>query len=82
MEQDGKSEVGTIKGFKGTHKKSCAFFFKKFDYEIMRPILIYNYDREVMHKQDDYVEMMLNDVNMIGDAFGNMELRGSIVSHN
>lgn len=33
-----------------------------------------------MHKQDDYVEMMLNDVNMIGDAFGRLELMGSIVS--
>lgn len=80
MENDAKSEVGTIKGFKGTHKKSCSFYFKKLDYEIIRPLLIHNYDREVMHKQDDYVEMMLNDVNMIGDAFGKMELLGSIVS--
>lgn len=49
-EVDGKSDNGTIKGFKGTHKKSCAFYFKKLDYEIIRPLLIYNYDREVMHK--------------------------------
>ena len=50
QESDNKSEVGTIKGFKGTHKKSCSFYFKKLDYEIIRPLLIYNYDREEMHQ--------------------------------
>jgi len=80
MEQDDKSDIGTIKGFKGTHKKSCSFYIKKLDYEIIRPLLIYNYDRELMHKQDDYVEMMLNDGNMIADAFGKIDLMGSINS--
>lgn len=60
----------TIKGLRGRHKRGCLFYMKKFDYEIMRPLLIYKYDREEMHKQDEVVEMMLNDGNMVGDAFG------------
>ena len=50
------------------------FYVKKLDYEILRPLLIYKYDREEMHKQDEVVEMMLNDGNMVGDAFGQLEL--------
>lgn len=47
---------------------------KKFDYEIMRPLLIHKYDRDEMHKQDEVVEMMLNDGNMVGDAFGQLDI--------
>lgn len=30
----------------------------KLDYEILKPILIYKYEKETMHKQDDIYEMM------------------------
>jgi hypothetical protein len=47
-------------------KRTCSYYFKKLDYEILRPLLIHNYVREVMHRQDDYVEMIINDGNILG----------------
>ena len=45
--------------------RTCSYYFKKLDYEILRPLLIHNYTREVMHRQDDFVEMVINDGNVL-----------------
>jgi hypothetical protein len=42
-------------------KKDCKYYFSKLDYEILRPLLIYKYEREEMHRQDDFLEMMMSD---------------------
>jgi len=54
-------------------KKGCAFYFKKLDYEILRPILIYKYDRDVMHREDDFVEYLMNDNNIMGSIYGKID---------
>jgi len=45
--------------------RTCSYYFKKLDYEILRPLLIHNYAREAMHRQDDFVEMVINDGNVL-----------------
>lgn len=39
-------------------KKGCKYYFSKLDYEILRPILIYKYDKEKMHREDDIHELI------------------------
>lgn len=56
-------------------KRTCSYYFKKLDYEILRPLLIHNYVREVMHRQDDYVEMIINDGNILGQVYGQLDFR-------
>jgi hypothetical protein len=56
-----------------TQKRSCGFYFKKLDYEILRPLLIFRYEREEMHRQDDFIEMMMSDGNLLGSIYGNMD---------
>jgi len=51
-------------------KRGCGFYFKKLDYEILRPLLIYRYEREEMHRQDDFIEMMMSDGNLLGSIYG------------
>ena len=51
-------------------KRGCGFYFKKLDYEILRPLLIYKYEREEMHRQDDFIEMMMSDGNLLGSIYG------------
>ena len=53
-----------------TEKKNCAFYLKKLDYDILRPLLIKDYVREEMHRQDDFIEMMINDGNVLGNVYG------------
>ncbi len=60
-------------GGRPARKKGCGFYFKKLDYEILRPLLIYRYEREEMHRQDDFIEMMMSDRNLLGSIYGNME---------
>jgi hypothetical protein len=60
-------------GVRKARKKGCGFYFKKLDYEILRPLLIYRYEREEMHRQDDFIEMMMSDRNLLGSIYGNME---------
>ena len=60
-------------GGRKERKKGCGFYFKKLDYEILRPLLIYRYEREEMHRQDDFIEMMMSDQNLLGSIYGNME---------
>ena len=63
MDGEGSDEdsgrTGTIKGFKKMQKKNCIYFLKKLDYEILRPLFIYNYEREQMKKDDELVQQML-----------------------
>lgn len=42
-------------------KHGCAYYFAKLDYEILRPILIYNYEKERMHLQDEAMELLMQD---------------------
>ena len=57
----------------GKRKRGCGFYFKKLDYEILRPLLIYRYEREEMHRQDDFIEMMMSDNQLLGSIYGNMD---------
>ena len=54
-------------------KKDCAYYFAKLDYEILRPLLIYRYDREEMHRQDEFIDLMLSDANLLGSVYGKMD---------
>lgn len=40
---------------------SCASCFKRFDDLIMRPLLIYNYERELLAKKEDFMEMFMKE---------------------
>jgi hypothetical protein len=40
---------------------SCASCFKRFDDLIMRPWLIYNYERELLAKKEDFMEMFMKE---------------------
>lgn len=45
----------------------------KLDFEILKPILIYKYDREEMNRQDIFVEAMISDANMLGSVYGKLD---------
>lgn len=49
-EETNSNWSGRITGFKKNHKKNCKFFLKKLDYEILRPLFIYQYERIKMQK--------------------------------
>ena len=49
---DDPSATGRITGFKKNQKKNCLYYFKKLDYEILRPLFIYEYERNKMLKED------------------------------
>ena len=59
--------------YKDKEKKDCAFYFLKLDYEILKPLLIYKYDAEEMHRQDDYIELIMSDANLLGSIYGKMD---------
>lgn len=40
---------------------SCKNCFRRFDEWILRPLLIYNYDKELVHKKDEFMELFLNE---------------------
>lgn len=50
-----------LRNYQKSEKKGCRYYFSKLDYEILRPLLIYNYDRERMHKQAKFVEIVNED---------------------
>lgn len=62
--------------------RDCKYYFSKLDYEILRPILIYKYEKEKMHREDELQEMIQNDQNLIGSIYGQIDndIRMSIVS--
>lgn len=55
------------------NKKDCKYFLAKLDYEILRPLLIYKYNKEEMHRQDEFVDMMQNDANLVGSIYGKVD---------
>ena len=68
------SEMGVDQqGNQIVKKRGCGFYFKKLDYEIIRPLLIFRYEREEMHRQDDFIEMMMSDGNLLGSIYGNLD---------
>ena len=56
----------SMRMYKGRKKKDCKYFMAKLDYEILRPLLIYNYQRDEMHRQAEVLDMIMQDVNIIG----------------
>lgn len=81
MMSDGTvSQVGRVRRsatsmqeYKEWQKKDCSYFFLKLDFEILKPILIYNYNREKMDREDRFVEAMISDANMLGSVYGKMD---------
>jgi hypothetical protein len=50
---------------------SCASCFKRFDDLIMRPLLIYNYEPELMTKKEDFLELFMKE----GDLWEKLYLK-------
>jgi hypothetical protein len=91
MEQEVHSEFKTdndaaisMRDYERRQTRDCKYYFSKLDYEILRPLLIYKYERDEMHRQDDLHEMMEADKNLIGSIYGKIdnEMRMSIMSYN
>ena len=59
--------------YKDQEKKDCAFYFLKLDYEILKPLLIYKFNAEEMHRQDDYIELIMSDANLLGSIYGKLD---------
>ena len=62
-----------MRDYEKRKSKDCKYYFSKLDYEILRPLLIYKYEREEMHRQDDLVEMMMSDQNLLGSVYGKID---------
>ena len=48
----------SMRQYDNSKKRDCKYYLSKLDYEILRPLLIYKYEKEEMHRQDDLHEMM------------------------
>ena len=68
-DEDTGSKTGRIRGFKKNQKRNCLYYFKKLDYEILRPLFIYDYERSRMKKDDDLVQQMLIDRPLIENIY-------------
>jgi len=79
-----KYAVGaSMRHYNQRKKRDCKYFFSKLDYEILRPLLIYKYEREEMHRQDEYIDMMLSNQKELQEAYSRVdhdELRKSSAS--
>lgn len=74
MQSDHETEDGDEKG--------CGFYFAKLDAEIIRPLLIYKYQREEMHRQDDLHELVRQNHHLIGSAHpGRPEVLARLNNH-
>ena len=78
MESDAASTVGggfetSMREYEKRKSKDCKYYFSKLDYEILRPLLIYKYEREEMHRQDDFLEMMMSDQNLLGSVYAKID---------
>ena len=71
--EEGQSTVSTFLDQVKPGQRNCAYYLKKLDYDILRPLLIKDYVREEMHRQDDFVEMMINDGNILGNVYGQLD---------
>jgi len=38
----------------------------------LKPLLIYKYERDEMHRQDDFIELMMSDGNLLGSIYGQL----------
>jgi hypothetical protein len=79
---DADNDKISMRMYEQRDKRDCKYYFSKLDYEILRPILIYKYEREEMHRQDEIHEMMEKDKNMIESIYGKIDndVRISIAS--
>lgn len=59
--------------YKEMESKNCSYYFLKLDYEILKPLLIYKFDAEEMHRQDDFVEIIMSDANLLGSIYGKID---------
>lgn len=62
-----------MQDYKIRPKKNCAYFFMKLDYEILKPLLIYKFDRERMHREGEFANVMMNDQDIIASAYGQLD---------
>jgi len=58
MELSAAGQVNIFHARMAENQKGCSYYFVKLDEEILRPLLIYNYDEEAMWEQDEQVELM------------------------
>ena len=71
---------GRIKGFDKRQQKNCGYYFKKLDYEILRPLFIYDYERSKMKKEDEMVQQILADAPIIGTVYSKVQVRGNSIN--
>ena len=67
------NQIGMSNYLTRKNKKDCKYYLSKLDYEILRPLLIYKYNKEEMHRQDEFVDMMKNDANLVGSVYGKLD---------
>ena len=53
--------------------RGCGFYFSKLDEEILRPLLIYRYEYDAMEMQDEYHDLMMSDINILGSIYGKID---------
>lgn len=39
-----------LRNYNKRKERDCKYYFSKLDYEILRPLLIYKYERDEMHR--------------------------------
>lgn len=75
MEKDRESviNVDEMRNYDKRKKKNCKYYFSKLDYEVLRPLLIYKYEKETMHLQDDIYELLQSKQNVLGSIYQQMD---------
>jgi hypothetical protein len=68
-----RNSAKSMMSYKDQEKKDCSYYFLKLDFEILKPLLIYKFDAEEMHRQDDYIEIIMSDANLMGSIYGKMD---------
>ena len=69
----GNHDMKSMHNYQHSKKRGCSYYFMKLDFEILKPLLIYKYDRQKMHQEDDFVEYMMNDGNILGSIYGQID---------
>jgi len=49
-DKNGRRKTYALSEYQTYKKKDCGYYFAKLDYEIMKPLLIYKYDRDEMNR--------------------------------
>ena len=65
----------SLRQYNKQKKKDCKYFFGKLDYEILRPLLIYKYDKEKFHQQDQFMDIVNNDKDLLQEAYSRINLK-------